>query len=272
MIDSGIADHPGVASRVIYSKRLHRGRARWGCLRARHARRRNHRGLRPRAVRTSAAEHVGMAPGAQLVSLAGAGRGRLRLRLGRHRGDRLDDSESPQLRHPHRQSLARPSGERLATWTTRSPAPSNARSRRASSSSRPPATSASSRTARRSSAASSRRATRRARSRWARSTRANTVERSDDGIATYSSRGPVGTPEDPSGVGAEAGPRRAGQRDCGRGRRGQLSLEQLPVPTFVRREWSNVPDAVGIEHGDRGRLRRGGADARGESGVSILTK
>ena len=37
------------------------------------------------------------------------------LRLGRHRGDRLDDPEPRTLRHPHHQSVARPSRERVVS-------------------------------------------------------------------------------------------------------------------------------------------------------------
>ena len=92
-----------------------------------------------------------------------------------------------------------------------------------------------------------------------------TVARSDDSMATYSSRGPVGDPDDPVDVGTQAGRGRAGQRDHLGRHAGQLSLGQLPDAARLRRQRRNVHDVVGIEHGVGGRRGCGGADSPGQS-------
>ena len=79
-----------------------------------------------------------------------------------------------------------------------------------------------------------------------------TVARSDDGVATYSSRGPVGDPEDPSTWELKPDLVAPGNAIVAAGRVGQLSLGELPEQAGARAGRRDVPDAVGVEHGDGG--------------------
>ncbi|MEZ5315984.1 MAG: S8 family serine peptidase [Vicinamibacterales bacterium] len=83
-----------------------------------------------------------------------------------------------------------------------------------------------------------------------------TVARSDDAVTSYSSRGPVGNPDDPSTWGDQAGPGRAEQRD---------RLDRRGPASYL---WNNYPERQvyganggtyftlsGVEHGGRGGRR-----------------
>ena len=86
-----------------------------------------------------------------------------------------------------------------------------------------------------------------------------TVARSDDGVATYSSRGPVGDPAESGVVGNQAGRCCPWQRNCLSWDAGHLSLGYVPGAASRWCERRDVLEVVGLEHGDGRRLGRGRA-------------
>ncbi len=92
-----------------------------------------------------------------------------------------------------------------------------------------------------------------------------TVARSDDGVTTYSSRGPVGDPDQPSTWELKPDVVAPGNAIVSAEAAGNISLGQLPVTARRRRERRDLHDAVGLEHGGRRRVGRGRAVARCES-------
>ena len=146
---------------------------------------------RRRASRVTPLYNGGIAPGAQLVNVRVLGADGSGLTSDVIAGIDWVDREPSALQHSRHQSLARPSGRSSRPRPIRCARRSPARSTPASSSSRRPATTAWPRTARRSSAASCRRATRRSPSPSVPLNTQGTARRSDDTVATYSSRGPT---------------------------------------------------------------------------------
>ena len=139
VIDSGVdAPHPAPARPRRRSAGLHGRptRPRRRRLRPRHARRGHHR-----------RDGSGVAPGARIVNLQGARRGRLGADERRDRGDRLGDREPPRVQHPDHQPVARAPGVRVVSRRSAVPGGAARGRRRASWWSRRRATSARRRTA-----------------------------------------------------------------------------------------------------------------------------
>ena len=77
------------------------------------------------------------------------------------------------------------------------------------------------------------------------------MARGDDGVATYSSRGPVGDPDVPSTWEIKPDLVAPGNAHCGRRSTWQLPLGQLPRPPGHWRKRRHVSDAFRFEHGRR---------------------
>ena len=90
-----------------------------------------------------------------------------------------------------------------------------------------------------------------------------TVARSDDGVATYSSRGPVGDPDDPSTWELKPDLVAPGNAIVAAGAEGSYLWENYPSAAGVSARRRDVSDVVGVEHGDGGDVGRGGAAASG---------
>ena len=90
-----------------------------------------------------------------------------------------------------------------------------------------------------------------------------TVARSDDVVATYSSRGPVGDPDDPSSWELKPDLVAPGNAIVGAVGIESALWRDYPERRVYGRERRDVSDVVGLEDGGGGGERRGGAGAPG---------